>query len=82
LCEKTVNKVVTTIDSDIEVYIVTDPQGKFTVDNLNHTRTYQFKKNYTSVDGIKKLKLTLSIRQQKEIYKFFTTLTGENLMYD
>tara|TARA_B110000285_G_C14893883_1_gene499868 strand:- start:84 stop:323 length:240 start_codon:yes stop_codon:yes gene_type:complete len=78
----TVNKVVTTTDSDIKVYIITDPQGKFEVDHLNHTRIYEFKRNYTSVDGIKKLKLTLSIRQQKEIYDFFTNLNGDNLMYD
>ena len=49
--------------SDIHVFIETDPDGRFTVNGNSHTKRYEFKKAYTSMDGVAKLHLSLSLEQ-------------------
>ena len=69
------------VDSDINVFIETDPDRNFSVNGKNHTKQYEFEKNYTTMGGVRKLRLSLTLEQQIDIYNYFTSIKSDNLMF-
>jgi hypothetical protein len=55
--------VVSTNRSDINIYILTDPDGRFSIEKKNQTKDYKFQQKYLSIDGVEKLHLSLTIEQ-------------------
>lgn len=67
--------------STIVAYFETDPLNKFGTATAAWQKKYEFNFEELHDDGTVKLLLTLSLKDQVDIYNFFTSIDNGNLMY-